>query len=97
MSTEMTTTPAAPPLQLRPSPAVVNALLKWSADDRRELAHLLLDSVRDGFTSLEEAEQTDKDVIRARIAELDSGTAKLIDSDEVFRRIDAKLAELRHQ
>ena len=91
MSAETTT----PPLTLRPSPAVVNALLKWSADDRRELAHLLLDSVREGFASLDEVEHKDKDVIRDRIAELDSGNATLVETDEVFRRMDAKLAEIR--
>jgi hypothetical protein len=91
MSAEATT----PPLQLRPSPAVVNALLKWSAEDRRELAYLLLDSVRDGFTSLEEAEQRDKNLIRERIEAYDRGEVKAIDADEMFRRIDAKLAELR--
>jgi hypothetical protein len=93
MSAETTT----PPLSLRPSPAVVNALLKWSAEDRERLAELLHDSVREGFTSLEEVEQRDTDLIRDRIAELDSGTAKLIETDDVFRRIDAKLAELRRK
>jgi putative addiction module component (TIGR02574 family) len=93
MSAETTT----PPLSLRPSPAVVNALLKWSAEDRERLAELLLDSVREGFTSLEEVEQRDKDMIRERIEAYERGEIKAIDADEMFRRIDAKLAELRRK
>ena len=84
MSTETTT----PPLHLRPSPAVVNALLKWTAEDRERLAELLLDSVREGFTSLEEAEQRDKDLIRERIEAYERGEVKANDAHEALDRIE---------
>jgi hypothetical protein len=86
MSAETTT----PPLSLRPSPAVVNALLKWSAEDRQELAWLLLDSVRDGFTSVEEAAQFQKDELRRRIDDVVNGRVKLLDAEEVLADLERR-------
>jgi hypothetical protein len=88
MSAEATT-----PLTLRPSPAVVNALLKWSAEDRERLAELLLDSVREGFTSLEEVEQRDKDMIRQRLDDLANGRVELRDAKESLDAIEKRFLE----
>lgn len=52
---------------LPPSPELVNGLLKWPEQLRLGLAKLLLDSVSEGFSSLEEAERRDQELIRTRI------------------------------
>ena len=83
MSTDTTTS-----LTLRPSPAVVNALLKWTAEDRASLAQLLFDSVREGFTSLEEVEERDRDMIRSRIEAYDRGEVKATDWRESLDRVE---------
>jgi predicted ATPase len=93
MSTE---TPAAPPAADR-STELVDRLLKLPAETRLDLANLLLDSVRQGFTSLAEAEKRDREMIRSRIDQLVKGEVELLDADEVFRRIDARLAGLRNK
>ncbi len=94
MSTETTptgTTATAPDR----STDLVNRLLKLPEATKIDLANLLLESVRDGFTSLEEAEKRDKELIRSRLEDLTSGKAELIEMDEVFRRIQARLVEVR--
>lgn len=93
MSTDTTAAPAAPPADR--STELVDRLLKLPAETRLDLANLLLDSVREGFTSLAEAEQRDKELIRSRIDQLVKGEVELLDADEVVRRMRARLAEVR--
>jgi hypothetical protein len=95
MSTQAGTNGIATAAEIHPSPEVVNAILKWSEEDRRDLAMLLMDSIRRGFTSLEEAEAQDRNLIRERLELLTSGKAKLIDANEMFAAIDRRLAEIR--
>ena len=95
MATETTTSGTAAPADR--STELVNRLLKLPAETRLDLAHLLLDSVKRGFTSLEEAEARDKQLVRSRLDELTSGKAELLEPEEVFRRMRAKIAEVRQQ
>ncbi len=55
-----------------------------SAEDRVRLAEELLATVQDVDAEVEAAWEEE---IRRRIAEIDSGTAKLIPADEVFAEI----------
>ena len=77
-----------------PSPDVVNAILKWSVEDRRDLALLLTDSIREGFASLAEAEESQKDLIQSRLDELVNG-AELVETEEVFAEVRRRVAEVR--
>jgi hypothetical protein len=95
MATE--TTPSGTPATADRSTELVNRLLKLPEETRLDLAHLLLDSVKGGFTSLEEAEARDKQLVRSRLDELTSGKAELLEPEEVFRRMRAKIAEVRQQ
>lgn len=95
MATE--TTPNGTPAAADRSTELVNRLLKLPEETRLDLAHLLLDSVKRGFTSLEEAEARDKQLVRSRLDELTSGKAELLEPEEVFRRMRAKIAEVRQQ
>lgn len=83
------TTPAVAPL--RKSPALVNGLLKWPEDDRLALAKLLQDSVKEGFTSLEEAEERDRDLIRSRIEAYERGEMPASDWRESLAQVKAEL------
>ena len=80
---------------IQPSPELVNAILKWSVSDRRDLAFLLIDSVREGFTSLEEAEEKQKNLIHDRIEQLKSGEAELVEPEDVFSEMRRRIAEVR--
>jgi len=84
--------PVAPaaPLTLVPSPEVVKALLRWSEDDRLSLAQLLRDSVREGFTSLAEVEQRDRDMVRERIEAYERGELAAADWRTSLARVEAK-------
>ena len=82
--------PPSPTPPLAPSPAVVDALLRWSEDDRRTLAHLLNDSVREGFTSLAEAEARDQRMIGERIEAYERGEIKAEDWRVSLARTEAK-------
>ena len=94
MSTETKPSPAAAgPLQ--PSPELVNALLKWPEQLRIGLGRLLLDSVKEGFTSLEEAEQRDRDLIRTRVEQVVRGEVELLEPEQVFAAIRQRLGEVR--
>ena len=73
----------------------VNKLLKLPEQTRLDLAQLLLDSVREGFTSLEEAEKRDKELIRKRIEEVVSGKAELLDPEQVFAAMRKRIEEVR--
>jgi hypothetical protein len=86
MSTE-TIAPAPVPK----SPALVNGLLKWPEDDRLALAKLLLDSVDEGFTSLEEAETRDRDLIRSRVEAYERGETQALDWRESLAKLEAEL------
>lgn len=81
--------PAAP-LTLTPSADVVNALLRWSEDDRLNLSILLGDSVRQGFTSLAEAGAKERDMIRERIEAYERGEIRAVDWRVSLERIEAK-------
>ena len=88
---------SAPTLPIVPGPALANALLKWPEKDRVALALLLQDSVKEGFTSLDQARTNNKELIRSRLADLVSGKAKLLDSEEVFQAMEKRVAEIRGQ
>jgi hypothetical protein len=79
------------------STELVNKLLKLPEQTRLDLAHLLLDSVREGFTSLEEAEKRDRELIRSRIDQLVKGEVKLLDPEEMFAEMRRRVAEVRKQ
>ncbi|MBA4191757.1 MAG: hypothetical protein C0467_27575 [Planctomycetaceae bacterium] len=91
MSTETTAT--APDR----STELVDRLLKLPEQTRLDLANLLLDSVRKGFTSLEEAANSDKALIRSRLEELVSGKVKLIDSKDFLADWERRAAEVSKQ
>lgn len=95
MATETTAngTPTAAADRFRPSRELVAALLKWSADDKEELAQLLVDSVREGFTTLEEAEEWGKNLLRRRIEDVVSGKAVLLDIDDVLADLEREFGK----
>jgi putative addiction module component (TIGR02574 family) len=57
--------------------------------ERAELAHELVKSL-DAPADAEVAEAWEKEILR-RLAEIDAGTAKLIDRDEFRRRMQARI------
>ena len=63
--------------------------LMLSETERAELAHALVKSL-DAPTDADASEAWDKEILR-RLAEIDAGTAKLIDRDEFRRRMQARL------
>jgi|GEM_PF-2943901 len=73
-----------------PSPEVIDAILKWSVEERRDLAILLEDSIREGFKSLAEGEKSQRDLIHSRIAQLVSGEVESRDADEFLRELEAR-------
>ncbi len=75
------------------SEELVNRLLRLPDAAKTDLARLLLDSVRDGFTSLEEAEKRDKELIRSRLEELVSGKVELLDAADVVSRLKNRYAK----
>lgn len=86
MATE--TTPNATPAAADRSTELVNRLLKLPEQTRLDLAHLLLDSVKRGFTSLDEAAARDKELIHSRLDELTSGKAKLISAEDFLADLE---------
>ncbi len=58
--------------------------------ERAELAHELIKSL-DAPADTDVADAWDKEILR-RLAEIDLGTAKLIDRDEFRRRMQARLS-----
>jgi hypothetical protein len=95
MSTE--TTPTGTTAAGDRSAELVNRLLRLPQEVKLDLANLLLDSVREGFTSLEEAEKRDKEMIRMRVEEVVSGKAELLDWRESLARIEQKFREKHPQ
>lgn len=77
------------------STALIDHLLKLPEEVRSDLGQLLLDSVRDGFTSRAEAADRDQRLIRERLEQLVSGKVELLDAEQVFANIEARLAEVR--
>lgn len=82
MSTE-----TAPNAATDRSTDLVNKLLKLPEQTKLDLAHLLFDSVREGFTSLEEAEKRDKELIHSRLDQLVKGEVQLLDANEVVANL----------
>jgi hypothetical protein len=72
---------------------LVNRLLRLPDTTKADLAHLLLDSVKEGFTSLEEAESRDKTELRRRLDAVDEGPK--YDAFEVVAEMRKMLAERR--
>lgn len=66
--------------------------LRLSDSDRAELAHDLVSSLDapEDADAADSAEAWDREICR-RLAELDAGTAKLIDREEFRRRMRARL------
>ena len=63
--------------------------LMLSEAERAELAHALVKSL-DAPADVNATEAWDKEIL-CRLAEIDAGTAKLIDRDEFRRRMQARL------
>ncbi len=93
MSSETTPNGTAATSTLDRSTELVNRLLKLPEQTRLDLANLLLDSVRKGFTSLEEAEKRDKELIRSRLEELVSGKVQLIDAEDFLADLERRTTE----
>jgi hypothetical protein len=91
MSTETKPVSATPTADR--SVELVNKLLKLPEQTRIDLAQLLLDSVRQGFTSLEEAEKRDKDLIKSRIDQLVKGEVQLLDANEVVTNLKRRYSK----
>ena len=91
MSTQ--TPPAATPATADRSTELVNRLLKLPDEVKLDLARLLTDSVREGFTTLDESEKKQKELIRSRLDELTSGKAELIDAREMVAELKRRYAK----
>ncbi len=74
------------------STELVNKLLKLPDDVKTDLAKLLLDSVRDGFQSLEESERKQHELIHSRIQQLVNGNAELLDASVVVANLKRQKA-----
>ena len=72
----------------------VRELLKLSPEERAHAASVLLDSLEPGEGDAD-AEQAQADEIARRLAQIEDGSAVLIDGGEVRRRIAARLREIR--
>ena len=72
---------------------LAKCLLALPPDDRLYFAKLLTDSVRDGFTSLEEAADRDKQLIRERVEQLVSGEVELLDWRKSLDQIEEHFRE----
>lgn len=70
------------------------ALASLSLEERDDIRDYL-DSLAEAELSQEEWEESWSEEINRRIADVESGKVKLIPSEEVLCRIDAKLAQLR--
>jgi len=75
------------------STELVNRLLKLPEQVKLDLANLLLDSVRQGFTSLAEAEKRDKELIRSRVEQVVRGEVPLLDWREALEQTEKRFRE----
>lgn len=57
--------------------------------ERAELAHVLVKSL-DAPSDVDAADAWDKEILR-RLAEIDAGTAKLVDRDDFRRRLQERI------
>lgn len=89
------TQPAGTPPAADRSAELVDRLLRLPDDVKLDLARLLTDSVREGFTSLAEGEKKQKELIRSRLEQLVSGEVEVLDSQQVLANMQARLAEVR--
>jgi putative addiction module component (TIGR02574 family) len=64
-------------------------VLSLSEPERAELAHELVKSL-DGPSDHDAADAWEREILR-RLAEVDAGTAKIIDRDEFERRLQARI------
>lgn len=88
------TPPATEPLapdQPTVTPEFIDRLLALPDRDREALGHLLIDSVREGFTSLGDIERRDRDELRRRIESVERGEAILTDWREALARVERQL------
>lgn len=69
---------------------VRSAALGLPEAERAELAHSLVASL-DGAADADAANEWDAEILR-RLAEVDAGTASLVDREEFRRRISARIA-----
>src|SRR5882762_2258770 len=90
MSAETKVNGTATVAPIQPSPELVNGLLRLPEQSRIDLVDLLLDSIRHGFTSLEEAERRDKELIQSRIVAYERGELKASDWRESLARVEAR-------
>ena len=77
---------------------ILGVALNLSAKERAELATRLIDSLDDPPPSADEQAAIDAvwdAEIARRVREIDDGTVKLIDADDVFASARSKLAALR--
>jgi hypothetical protein len=92
MSTTTEPTAAAPADR---STDLVNRLLKLPDEVKLDLARLLTDSVREGFTSLADGEKKQKELIRSRLEAFDRGELKATDWRESLARVEQQVRESR--
>jgi|SRR4051794_38105553 putative addiction module component (TIGR02574 family) len=74
------------------SSSIVNSLLSLPEKLRLDLAELLFDSVKQGFTSLELG-QSDRDLLQSRIDAYDRGEMKASDWRESLARVEARFGK----
>ena len=72
------------------------ALASLSLEERDDIRDYL-DGLAEAELTPEEWEESWSEEINRRIADVESGKVKLIPSEEVLFRIDAKLAQLREE
>ncbi len=65
-------------------------VLRLSESERAELAHKLVKSL-DAPIDADSADPWDREILR-RLAQIDAGTARLIDRDELRRRMRARVS-----
>ena len=93
MSTQ--TPPAATAATADRSTELVNRLLRLPDEVKLDLARLLTDSVREGFTSLDDGAKKQKELIRSRLDQLVSGQVELLDADDVVAELERRFKEER--
>jgi hypothetical protein len=93
MSTQTQPAGTPTPATTDRSTELVNKLLKLPDEVKLDLARLLMDSVREGFTSLEEGEKKQKELIHSRVEQLVSGQVETRDWRESLADIEKRFRE----